>query len=779
MTVPNGEPAENLVARVVSFATLLEASSLGAPHVAAASEHIPCAARHRMVQAAWRRPDNDSDASREDSPHNPDGDGAPAPAAPCPEGASEAAHTSSAAADAASAAHATHLGGHVSAGRSAFLEALRASHAFGQERRDDREPPDRYVMPRRSFCLVSAHDSAAEATADAGVPRRPESEGAVMSDIWVRSPREWQQAAYEDYTSRLPETYLAAVCPGGGKTEYALAVAKYLIQQGRINFVIVVSPTEALTRQWADKAAQFGIDLNPDMQGNEPLKQSREFVGGSVTYGLLAAKKETAFAFSTAMQIRRTLVILDEAHHTGEDKAWGIAVQTAFELARHRLLLTGTPTRSDTDRIPFARYRQDPDGVRRIVRDYDYGTGRGVRDQVIRGLDFRFYDAKVNELPFGETVSMSANISEAVSRGDHSKFMGVVMDPESGWFSDLLPSVHKELMAIRRTVPNAGCLILANDKEHVHAYERLVKEITGYTPAVVISEKSDARETLEEFTDSDEPYIIAIRMVSEGVDIPRLRVLVWLTRTKTELFFAQGTARVVRIPNRADSGPAVVFMPSLDPLRELAQGIDKDIVHEITELEQQVAAYESEQLTLSAQGPDAGTTLPAQSGGGGGGTDPAAEGAGQLGFSSFSVEDVELERTMLGSEPHAVEHHHYAQHIIDEDGMAQTDVAVVRRLIARGRIQTPGLTHEIPQQTQAATEMQTAAFRIRKEYQDKLNTICAYIARRHYKGDYKMVRGRINRETGASADFGTIDQTKKAIASATAWAKSLDAGGPR
>ncbi|MFI7296887.1 DEAD/DEAH box helicase [Streptomyces sp. NPDC050121] len=483
------------------------------------------------------------------------------------------------------------------------------------------------------------------------------------------------------------------------------------------------------------------------------------------------------------MQIRRTLVILDEAHHTGENKAWGIAVQTAFELARYRLLLTGTPTRSDMDRIPFARYHQGPDGVRRIVRDYDYGTGRGVRDQVIRGLDFRFYDAKVNELPFGETVPMSASISEAVSRSDHSKFMGVVMDPESGWFSDLLPAVHKELMAIRRTVPNAGCLILANDKEHVRAYERLIKQTTGHDPAVVISENPDARKVLEDFTDSDDPYIIAIRMVSEGVDIPRLRVLVWLTRTQTELFFAQGTARVVRIPDRADSGPAVVFMPSLDALRELAQGIDKDIVHEITELEQQVADYEAGGLSLPSQaaggtGPDtspAHTVKDADDG-------QAAAATEQLGFSSFSVEDVELERTFLGSELHTVEDHHFAQRIIDEDGMAQTDVAVIRKLISRSRIQPPvpaQVPHEPLQPTPAAVQMQTAAFRVRKKYQDELNSICKYIARRYYDDDFAKVRARVNRETGASAEFGTIAQTKDGIAFATGWAASLDAGGPR
>jgi superfamily II DNA or RNA helicase len=297
-----------------------------------------------------------------------------------------------------------------------------------------------------------------------------------MSDIWVRRPREWQEAAFGDFTSRMPETYLAAVCPGGGKTEWALAVARYLMLQKLIDWVLVVSPTDALTRQWADKAAQYDIPLNPEMPGRDPLKQSREFVGGSITYALLAAHKATAVAFRTALHMRRALVVLDEVHHAGENKAWGTAVQTAFELARYRLLLTGTPIRSDTERIPFAVYRDEAGGARRIVRDYDYGTGRGVRDQVIRSLDFRFYDATVNELPFGETVPTSANLSEAVSRSDHSKFMGVVMDPDSGWFSDLLPAVDKELMAIRRTVPNAGCLILANDKEHVYAYERLIKK---------------------------------------------------------------------------------------------------------------------------------------------------------------------------------------------------------------------------------------------------------------------------------------------------------------
>jgi superfamily II DNA or RNA helicase len=298
---------------------------------------------------------------------------------------------------------------------------------------------------------------------------------------------------------------------------------------------------------------------------------------------------------------------------------------------------------------------------------------------------------------------------------------------------------------------------------------------------VVISDKPDAREALEEFAVSDAPYLIAIRMVSEGVDIPRLRVLVWLTRTQTELFFAQGTARVVRIPDRSDSGLAVVFMPSLDALRELAQGIDKDRAHEIQELEQQII---QERDVPQQAGPGRDGEGPVPVAGHTGPADTTAAGAAdeQLGFSSFSVQDVELERTFLGSEPHDVEHHHYAQQIIDEDGMPQTVVAVVRGLISRGRIQLRDAQldpSQVPEQQAADLRIQTAVFRIRKQLQDELNTVCKYIARRYYEDNFKFVRGRVNSQTGASAEFGTIEQTKQGILFARTWAVSLDDGGPR
>lgn len=615
-----------------------------------------------------------------------------------------------------------------------------------------------------------------------------------MSDIWLRKPREWQEACFADYTSRFRQDYLVAVCPGGGKTELALAIAKYLLQQREINFVVTVSPTDELTRQWADKGAPYEIVLNPNAKSFAPLQQSREFNGVSMTYQALATPA-AASAFCSALQLRNVLVILDEVHHAGETKAWGDGIRAGFELARRRLLLSGTPIRSDTAAIPFARYTPTTDNTVRIVRDFDYGTGRGVRDSVIRRIDFRFYDAEVTEQPFGESVTTSQNLSEAVAQADRSKLMGVVIDPASGWFRDLLPAVDKELMAIRRTVPDAGCLILANDKAQVRAYAEIIFKATGHQAATVVSEDPKARQTLDDFSDGSAPYIIAIRKVSEGVDIPRLRVLVWLTRTKTELFFAQGTARVVRIRDQADTSPAVVFLPALPVMRELAQGIEDDIAHEIKLLEDEIRSSE----------PGAAGELPGQTvcfdpgqfpNGPNSWVDPEDPGAwlgqdttmpgpsrgcGQMPLpATFSVDKVALEGTMLGNQAHAVALHEQAQLIIDSDGLAQTNIALVRQLINSGRIPMPGQSTgpdpvaAVP--TPAAPPVTEAVFRVRKHHQDRLHALAKQIGRQYFEDNFSWVRAEINRRAvGCGSELATAAQLQAGIDYAEQWLASLAA----
>ena len=612
--------------------------------------------------------------------------------------------------------------------------------------------------------------------------------------MWPRPPRKWQADAFGEYISCLKSNYLAAVCPGAGKTAFALAVAKYLLQEGLITKVVVVSPTEPLTRQWCDKAAEFGIALDPDSRSTAPFDHPRQYVGVSITYQALPGAGVAA-AFCRALNLSHTLVILDEVHHTGETKAWGSAVLSAFELARFRLLLTGTPKRSDTAKIAFADYQSASDGREVIRRDFTYGTGRGVRDFVIRRTDCRFYDGEVNEVPYGQEVAYSRSLSEALKRDDVSELLQAVMNPDSGWLYELMKSVDREVSGIRRTVPNAGCLILADDQAKAKAYVDVVKRTTGHMPTVVISDDADAKDKLERFAAGDDPYLIAVRMVSEGVDIPRLRVLVYLTRTKTELFFAQATARVVRIGNPQDTNPAVIFMPALPVLRELAQGIEDEVVHEIDLLEQEQAQRTGQPPPDVTRAAAKAAALPDERfprtlpddldtrGVSGAGTEPGDQMC--LLPPAVSVDNIVLHTTLLGSNAHDVDLHHAAQSVIDNYGYPQTLVGIVRQFMHDGLLPTgqaaPTSPLDAPPPSTAPEPVQ-AEYKIRSHLRRELENLTRRIACAYFDGNnddraFNRVRSQVNQETGAYAQYGNNEQLRAGIAYAKEWLRRLAQGG--
>jgi hypothetical protein len=72
---------------------------------------------------------------------------------------------------------------------------------------------------------------------------------------------------------------------------------------------------------------------------------------------------------------------------------------------------------------------------------------------------------------------------------------------------------------------------------------------------------------------------VCVRMVSEGVDVPRAACLAWMTSYRTPLFFAQGVGRVVRARNSGES--ATVFLPAVRPLLALAAELELERNHVI------------------------------------------------------------------------------------------------------------------------------------------------------------------------------------------------------
>ncbi|MGO4956612.1 DEAD/DEAH box helicase [Luteococcus sp. Sow4_B9] len=372
----------------------------------------------------------------------------------------------------------------------------------------------------------------------------------------ANSLRAWQQEALTRYLDEAPRDFLAVATPGAGKTTFALRVAAELLHRRIITRIIVVAPTEHLKVQWAEAAHRVGINIDPGL-GGSTRGRSKEFDGIAVTYAGVAARVNH---YRTRTESFKTLVILDEVHHAGDSLSWGDAIQEAFEPATRRLALTGTPFRSDESPIPFVTYEELPSGAKQSKADYTYGYAEALRDNVVRPVIFMAYGGPMRwRTKAGEVLA--ANLGEALTKDLTAHAWRTALDPKGEWMQSVLKAADIRLSEVRRHVPDAGGLVIATNQTQARAYARILQQITGEKPTVVLSDEVGASKRIEDFSASDARWLVAVRMVSEGVDVPRLAVGVYATATSTPLFFAQAVGRFVRTRKRGEV--ATVFLPTV------------------------------------------------------------------------------------------------------------------------------------------------------------------------------------------------------------------------
>ena len=391
---------------------------------------------------------------------------------------------------------------------------------------------------------------------------------------WGTAPklRQWQQEALELYFEKPRKDFMTVATPGAGKTTFALRVAKMLHESGVISRITVVAPTEHLKSQWADSAARIGLAIDPNFK-NSDGRHGSEYMGVALTYAQVASKP---ILHRNRTEAARTLVILDEIHHGGDALSWGEAIREAFEPATRRLSLTGTPFRSDDAQIPFVDYIDDGTGVLRSRADYTYGYGPALRDHVVRPVIFMAYSGQMRwQTSTGEV--MEAQLGEAATKDMTASAWRTALDPKGQWIPAVLKAADLRLTEVRRNVPDAGALVIATDHEDARAYADILERISGEKVVTVLSDDPTASSKIEEFSKGTQRWMVAVRMVSEGVDVPRLCVGVYATSTSTPMFFAQAVGRFVRSRKRGET--ASVFLPSVPKLMELANEMEEERDH--------------------------------------------------------------------------------------------------------------------------------------------------------------------------------------------------------
>ena len=381
-----------------------------------------------------------------------------------------------------------------------------------------------------------------------------------------------------EYLRRRGEDFLAVATPGAGKTTFALRIALALLTDGTVESVTVVTPTEHLKTQWAQAAVRLGIELDSSFR-NADVHSSADFHGVVLTYAQVGMAPDI---HRRRTMTRRTLVILDEIHHAGDSRSWGDGVKGAFEPAVRRLGLTGTPFRSDDNPIPFVAYERGPDGLLRSRAETVYGYADALRDGVVRPVIFLAYSGETRwRTSAGE--ELAARLGEPLTQDLIAQAWRTALDSQGDWMPQVLRAADARLQAKRAGgMADAGGLVIATDQNAARAYAKLIERITGEKATVVLSDDAGASSRIAEFADAtDRRWLVAVRMVSEGVDIPRLAVGVYATSASTPLYFAQAIGRFVRA--RRPGETATVFLPSVPTLLELASDMEVERDHVLGE----------------------------------------------------------------------------------------------------------------------------------------------------------------------------------------------------
>ncbi|HEY2052455.1 MAG TPA: DEAD/DEAH box helicase family protein [Solirubrobacterales bacterium] len=387
----------------------------------------------------------------------------------------------------------------------------------------------------------------------------------------ARPLRAWQKEATEAVRAHPGSSFLASATPAAGKTTFGLHIAHRMLSAGFVSRVVVAGPTTHICRQWAADAARYGIDLEPN-RPNSDGPESSDFHGVAVTYQTIAAGPDTHRA---AAGRQTTLLIADEPHHMGDLAAWGVRTRKAFDGARFRLLLSGTPFRSDNSAIPWVAY--DDDGVSRA--DYNYGYPQALKDRVCRPITFLPYDGEMEWVSDGRL--RSADFDLVLPAAESARRLRTALSPEGEWMGEVLRDADARLSEVRASGhPDAGGLVIASDQDHARAIAARLGSIAGQQPELVMSDEPGASKRIAEFAASERRWLVSVLMVSEGVDIPRLRVGVYATAARTELFFRQVVGRFIRTtPGGPRRQMSYLLMPADSRLKALAHEIELERRH--------------------------------------------------------------------------------------------------------------------------------------------------------------------------------------------------------
>ena len=409
--------------------------------------------------------------------------------------------------------------------------------------------------------------------------------------------RLWQVKALEKcitwwFQVGIDNHFILNTAPASGKTKASCAIAQMLFERGEIERVIVIAPQIEVVDSWAEDFEKItGRVMGKVTAKDGDLSQVRMDICAT-WHAVLGLQQE----LQSVCLSQPTLVICDESHHAAVSAAWGSSGSSAFAQAKFVLVLSGTPYRSDGRDSLYLETNgrgniQQPEAGR-----YELNYGEAVELGYCRPATFHRHQGtfQVNldeenslEVSGYQSANLTGNLRSVPGLQNSLDFYRLACVPQyesdnmtpmrSGFQGTMMEYGSQKLDDLRLRMHNAGGLVIAPSIAMAEYFCDLIELVEGERPLLVHSELNNAESRIKLFRKGTMRWIVSVDMISEGVDIPRLRVLVYLPRAQTELKFRQALGRVVRSTGPEDDTRAYVIMPSFQTFDAYARRAEQEM----------------------------------------------------------------------------------------------------------------------------------------------------------------------------------------------------------
>ncbi|MCB4435548.1 DEAD/DEAH box helicase family protein [Alteromonas sp. McT4-15] len=413
----------------------------------------------------------------------------------------------------------------------------------------------------------------------------------------ARKLRQWQQSCVAKALDYLllqdGREFLISAAPASGKTTAAIEIAVPLMERGEIETVIVIAPKTDVVNDWAtDFQSRTGQTMTK-ITGidKDVLSWGTHFC---TTWSSI---QNLSDEMREICRTKKVLLIADEQHHAAMEASWGMGAQEGGDEAKFVLILTGTPVRSDGAETVWLALDENGSVAHPYEGTFSLTYGQAVDAGYCRPITFHRHVGKFSvqldnktrvEVGSEQETKIPKEYERIPGLKNALEFAKLIKQPAffphgsdqpdmNGYQASMLREGIAQLEKTRFRMPNAGGLVIANTIEMADYMAKILEKLEGEKPVIVNSKLPNADKKIAAFRRGKQKWLVSVSMVSEGTDITRLRVLVYLPNASTELYFRQAMGRVIRTKDSDDDTRAYVVMPNLNLFDEYARRVEDEL----------------------------------------------------------------------------------------------------------------------------------------------------------------------------------------------------------